>query len=101
MEALRLAAKVLGDHGRLCERGGLLHVVDGLLHPFTLFKGSWLYTTMGSAPAGAQGVRDALDVLIAKGRLPKEEDLKVVVPGAMDRPMIWRSPPCPVPCIGG
>jgi pyruvate ferredoxin oxidoreductase beta subunit len=34
---------------------------------------------MGSAPAGAQGVRDAFDVLIAKGRLPKEEDVKVVV----------------------
>jgi pyruvate ferredoxin oxidoreductase beta subunit len=34
---------------------------------------------MGSAPAGAQGVRDALDVLIAKGRLPKEEDVNVVV----------------------
>ena len=34
---------------------------------------------MGSAPAGAQGIRDALDVLIAKGRLPKGEDLKVVV----------------------
>jgi pyruvate ferredoxin oxidoreductase beta subunit len=36
---------------------------------------------MGSAPAGAQGIRDALDVLIAKGRLQKEEDVKVVVLG--------------------
>jgi pyruvate ferredoxin oxidoreductase beta subunit len=36
---------------------------------------------MGSASAGAQGIRDALDVLIAKGRLPKSEDLKVVVLG--------------------
>lgn len=33
---------------------------------------------MASAPAGAQGVRDALDVLIAKGRMPAEEDLRVV-----------------------
>jgi pyruvate ferredoxin oxidoreductase beta subunit len=36
---------------------------------------------MGSAPAGAQGIRDALDVLIAKGRLPKAEDVTVVVLG--------------------
>jgi len=50
-------------------------------YPFTPFRGSWLYTSMASAPAGAQGIRDALDVLIAKGRLPKEEDVKVVVLG--------------------
>jgi pyruvate ferredoxin oxidoreductase beta subunit len=48
-------------------------------YPFTPLCCSWLYTTMGSAAAGAQGVRDALDVLIASGRLPKEEDLQVVV----------------------
>jgi pyruvate ferredoxin oxidoreductase beta subunit len=34
---------------------------------------------MASAPAGAQGVRDALDVLREKGRIPPEEDLGVVV----------------------
>jgi pyruvate ferredoxin oxidoreductase beta subunit len=34
---------------------------------------------MASAPAGAQGIRDALDVLIEKGRLPAAEDLQVVV----------------------
>jgi pyruvate ferredoxin oxidoreductase beta subunit len=34
---------------------------------------------MASAPAGAQGVRDALDLLRAKGRMPAEEDLRVVV----------------------
>jgi pyruvate ferredoxin oxidoreductase beta subunit len=34
---------------------------------------------MASAPAGAQGVRDALDLLIRKGRMPREEDLGVVV----------------------
>ena len=34
---------------------------------------------MASAPAGAQGVRDALDLLLAKGRMPAEEDLRVVV----------------------
>jgi pyruvate ferredoxin oxidoreductase beta subunit len=48
-------------------------------YPFTPFRGSWLYTAMASAPAGAQGVRDALDVLLAKGRMAPEEDLEVVV----------------------
>jgi pyruvate ferredoxin oxidoreductase beta subunit len=34
---------------------------------------------MASAPAGAQGVRDALDLLLGKGRMAPEEDLEVVV----------------------
>ncbi len=34
---------------------------------------------MASAPAGAQGVRDALDILRAKDRIPEEEDMGVVV----------------------
>jgi pyruvate ferredoxin oxidoreductase beta subunit len=79
LESLRLAAKVLGDHVVYVNAAGCFTMLAS--YPFTPFKGSWLYTTMGSAPAGAQGVRDALDVLIAKGRLPKEEDLKVVVLG--------------------
>jgi pyruvate ferredoxin oxidoreductase beta subunit len=49
------------------------------VYPFTPFRGSWLYTSMASAPAGAQGVRDALDLLVARGRIPREEDLDVVV----------------------
>ncbi|UCH54388.1 MAG: pyruvate synthase [Pseudomonadota bacterium] len=48
------------------------------VYPFTPFRGSWLYTAMASAPAGAQGVRDALDILIKKGRLAPEEDLTAV-----------------------
>lgn len=48
-------------------------------YPFTPFRGSWLYTAMASAPAGAQGVRDALDILKATGRMPPEDDLDVVV----------------------
>ena len=34
---------------------------------------------MAAAPSGAQGIRDALDILIAKKRLPPEEDMNVVV----------------------
>lgn len=47
-------------------------------YPFTPFSGSWLYTAMASAPAGAQGVRDALDILLEQGRIPAEEDLTAV-----------------------
>ena len=48
-------------------------------YPFTPFRGSWLYTAMASAPAGAQGVRDALDILLEQGRMPPAEDLAAVV----------------------
>jgi pyruvate ferredoxin oxidoreductase beta subunit len=34
---------------------------------------------MGSAPAGAQGVRDALDILKSRGEIPGDEDMQVVV----------------------
>jgi pyruvate ferredoxin oxidoreductase beta subunit len=34
---------------------------------------------MGSAPAGAQGVRDALDILLEKKRITADEDLTTVV----------------------
>ena len=41
--------------------------------PFTPFRGGFLYTAMASAAAGAQGVRDALDILVAKNRMPPVE----------------------------
>ena len=49
------------------------------VYPFTPLHSSWLYTTMGSAAAGAQGIRDALDILHRKGRLSDDENLKVLV----------------------
>jgi pyruvate ferredoxin oxidoreductase beta subunit len=49
------------------------------VYPFTPFRSGFLYTSMSSAPAGAQGVRDALDILKQKGRLAPEEDLTAVV----------------------
>jgi pyruvate ferredoxin oxidoreductase beta subunit len=79
LEALRLASKVLGDNVVYVNAAGCFTSLA--VYPFTPFNASWFYTTMGSAAAGAQGVRDALDVLIEKKRLPKEEDLKVVVLG--------------------
>jgi len=38
-------------------------------YPFSPFRGGWLYTSLASASAGAQGGRDALDILVRKGRL--------------------------------
>lgn len=77
MEALRLAAKVLGDRVVYVNAAGCFTMLS--VFPYTPFRGSWLYTTMGSAAAGAQGVRDALDVLISRGRVRPEDDVQVVV----------------------
>ncbi|OGW63556.1 MAG: pyruvate synthase [Nitrospirae bacterium RBG_16_64_22] len=77
LEALRLATKVIGEKVVYVNAAGCFTLLA--IFPFTPFRGSWLYTTMGSAPAGAQGVRDAMDILIAKGELPREEDVQVIV----------------------
>lgn len=75
--SLRLLHKALGHDVVFVNAAGCLTLLA--VFPFTPLHSSWLYAAMASAPAGAQGVRDALDVLIARGRLAREEDLKVVV----------------------
>ena len=77
LEALRLVAKVLGERIVWVNAAGCFTLLA--VFPYTPFRGSWLYTTMGSAAAGAQGVRDALDVLIARGRVDPGDDVQVVV----------------------
>jgi pyruvate ferredoxin oxidoreductase beta subunit len=77
LTTLRLMHKVLGENLVIVNAAGCMTLLA--VYPFTPLKSSWLYTTMASAPAGAQGVRDALDILREKGRLPPEEDLKVLV----------------------
>lgn len=77
LDALRLALKVLGENVVFVNSAGCFTLLASF--PYTPFLGSWLYTNMASAPGGAQGIRDALDVLMEKGRLNKEDDLKVVV----------------------
>jgi len=67
---------VLGEKTVFVNAAGCMTLLS--IYPFTPFRGSWLYTAMASAPAGAQGVRDALDLLVGKGRIPPEEDLTVV-----------------------
>src|SRR3990172_2359531 len=74
---LRHCLKVLGEKTIIVNAAGCFTLLS--IYPFTPFKNSWLYTAMACAPAGAQGVRDALDILIRKGKLDPKEDLKVVV----------------------
>ncbi len=75
--AVRVFHKVLGPNVAWVNAAGCMTVT--MSYPLSPFKSNWLYTAFASAPAGAQGVRDALDVLIAKGKLQPSEDLKVVV----------------------
>ena len=74
---LRLFHKALGPRVVFVNAAGCMTLLA--VFPFSPFQSSWLYTAMASAPAGAQGVRDALDALIAQGKLAPEENLDVVV----------------------
>jgi len=77
LEALHEIYDVLGEKTVFVNAAGCMTLLSA--YPFTPFRGSWLYTAMASAPAGAQGIRDALDILVQQGRLPPDEDLQVVV----------------------
>jgi pyruvate ferredoxin oxidoreductase beta subunit len=77
LTALRLMHKVLGGSVVTVNAAGCLTLMAS--YPYTPMRSSWLYTTMASASAGAQGIRDALDVLIEAGRLPSDENLQVLV----------------------
>ena len=77
LQALHEIYDVIGEKTVFVNAAGCMTLLS--VYPFTPFRGSWLYTAMASAPAGAQGVRDALDILIKSGRVAPEEDLQVVV----------------------
>jgi len=77
LQALHEIYDILGEKTVFVNAAGCMTLLS--VYPFTPFRGSWLYTAMASAPAGAQGVRDGLDILLEKGRLGPEEDLEVVV----------------------
>jgi len=77
LQALHLIYDLLGSRTVFINAAGCMTLLS--VYPFTPFRGSWLYTAMASAPAGAQGVRDALDILLEGRRIPPEEDLQVVV----------------------
>lgn len=77
LEALHEIYDVLGSNTVFVNAAGCMTLLS--VYPFTPFRGSWLYTAMASAPAGAQGVRDALDILKQQGRISEADDLQVVV----------------------
>jgi len=77
LAAVKEVYDVLGKNTVFVNAAGCMTMLS--VYPFTPFQGSWLYTAMASAPAGAQGVRDALDVLKMKGRITEAEDMEVVV----------------------
>ncbi len=76
LEALHQIYDVLGGRSVFVNAAGCMTLLA--VYPFTPFRGSWLYTAMASAPAGAQGIRDALDILLRKEQIGAEEDLQVV-----------------------
>ncbi len=75
--ALHQVYDILGKNTVIINAAGCMTLLS--VYPFTPFSGSWIYASMASAPAGAQGVRDALDILRKKGSITEEEDLQVVV----------------------
>ncbi len=77
LQAIHEIYDVLGKKTVFVNAAGCMTLLS--IYPFTPFRGSWLYTAMACAPAGAQGVRDALDILREKERIGPEEDLEVVV----------------------
>lgn len=77
LETLHGIYDVLGEKSVIVNAAGCMTLLA--VYPFTPFRGSWLYTAMASAPAGAQGVRDALDILVGKGRIAAADDLQTVV----------------------
>lgn len=74
LQAFHQAYDILGADTVVVNAAGCMTLLT--VYPFTPMAGSWLYTSMASAPAGAQGVRDALDLRRGKGM---EANLDVVV----------------------
>ncbi len=77
LDDVKLFYDILGKKTVFVNAAGCMTLLT--IYPYTPFRGSWIYTAMAPAPAGAQGIRDALDILLAKGQIPPEEDLQVVV----------------------
>lgn len=77
LEILHEICDLVGEKTVVVNAAGCMTLLAN--YPFTPFRGSWLYTSMASAPAGAQGVRDALDILVEKKRIKPEENLEVMI----------------------
>ena len=77
LEALHVMYDILGEKTVFVNAAGCMTLLS--VYPFTPFRGGWLYTAMASAPAGAQGVRDAMDIQLQKKKLSEDDNMEVVV----------------------
>jgi len=77
LEALHNMYDILGEKTVFINAAGCMTLLS--VYPFTPFRGGFLYTAMASAPAGAQGVRDAMDIRLQKKLLSADDDMEVVV----------------------
>lgn len=77
LQAIHQIYDILGKNTVFVNAAGCMTLLS--VYPFTPFSGSWIYTSMASAPAGAQGIRDALDILRKKGSINEDDDLQIVV----------------------
>lgn len=77
LEALHNMYDILGEKTVFVNAAGCMTLLS--VYPFTPFRGGWLYTAMASAPAGAQGVRDAMDIQLQKKKLSADDNMEVVV----------------------
>lgn len=77
LQAFHQAYDILGADTVVVNAAGCMTLLT--VYPFTPMAGSWLYTSMASAPAGAQGVRDALDLRRGRGQEANLVNLDVVV----------------------
>jgi pyruvate ferredoxin oxidoreductase beta subunit len=73
LEALHEMYDILGEKTVFVNAAGCMTLLS--VYPFTPFRGGWLYTAMASAPAGAQGVRDAME----KQKISEQDNMEVVV----------------------
>ncbi|MFP3219905.1 MAG: thiamine pyrophosphate-dependent enzyme [Candidatus Marsarchaeota archaeon] len=73
---IRLFLKVIGENAVIVNAAGCMTLLQ--TYPYSNLSTGWLYTAFACAPAGAQGIRDALDSLISQGKI-KDQGLKVVV----------------------
>ncbi|MEM2761120.1 MAG: hypothetical protein QXW73_10080, partial [Nitrososphaerales archaeon] len=75
MLLLKIFEKVLGSNVINVNAAGCMSLLS--VFPLTPFKSSWFYVAMASAPAAAQGIRDALDLLVKRGKISADDDLKI------------------------
>lgn len=76
---IRLFLKIIGKNSIIVNAAGCMTLLQ--TYPLSNLSTGWLYTAFACAPAGAQGIRDALDSLIDQGKIPDEKINVLVLTG--------------------